>query len=132
MSIPVALAELASAMSSFDYAFFLTVSDGARPHAVAVSPVWTADGSGLAFEGGRRTCANASARPDVSLVFPPREPGGYSLIVDGSASVDGGGSISVRPETAVLHRPAPADHTPEPGACGADCQPIMRADEGAR
>lgn len=130
MSIPVELGELASAMSAFDYAFFLTVSDGARPHAVAVSPVWTADSASLTFEGGRRTCANAAARPDVSLVFPPREPGGYSLIVDGSASVDAG-AITVSPTTAVLHRPAPADHTPEPGACGADCKPIMRTESSA-
>ena len=120
MSIPVPVEGLASAMAERPYAYLLTVSDDGRPHAVAVTPVLV-DGV-LRAEVGRRTAANAAARPvGVSLVWPPAEAGGYSLIVDGAAEVHGE-TVGVRPTKAVLHRPAPADAGPvEAGSCGSDC-----------
>ncbi|MEZ5215851.1 MAG: pyridoxamine 5'-phosphate oxidase family protein [Ilumatobacteraceae bacterium] len=121
MSIPVALTELAEAAASRAYAYLLTVNDDGRPHAVAVSPEFSGDSMVIA-EAGRRTSANASARPSVSLVYPPADLGGYSLIVDALASVDGT-TVSLRPSGAVLHRPAPG-HEPGPGSCGSDCVPI--------
>lgn len=120
MSIPVPVEGLAAAMVERPYAYLLTVSDDGRPHAVAVVPV-LADGV-LRAEVGRRTAANAASRPNgVSLVWPPAEVGGYSLIVDGTAEVHGG-AVGVRPTKAVLHRPAPADAGPaDPASCGSDC-----------
>lgn len=122
MTVKVDLAKLAEAVADYAFAYLLTVTDDQRPHAVAVQPVMresTLDLTGL----GNRTLANLAARPDVTLLFPPREPGGYSLIVDGHASADGG-RASVAPSHAVLHRPA--DHgTPSAStSCDNDCLPV--------
>ena len=120
MSIPVPVEGLADAMSGRAFAYLLTVGDDGRPHAVAVTPQLV--GGGLVAAVGRRTADNAAARPGaVSLVWPPAEVGGYSLIVDGVAAVDGG-NVVVRPSKGVLHRPAPVDAGPAaPGSCGNDC-----------
>lgn len=118
MSIPVSVEGLAKAMANLPYAYLLTVSDDGRPHAVAVTPELV-DGV-LRATVGKRTASNAQARPDgVSLVWPPTEVGGYSLIVDGRASASGE-LVSVTPTKAVLHRPAPSAVT-DPDSCGSDC-----------
>ncbi len=54
---------------------------------------------------GGRSRTNAQARSAVTLVWPPLETDGYSLIVDGDASIDGE-TVVIRPTGAVLHRPA--------------------------
>lgn len=120
MSIPVPVEGLASAMEGRPYAYLLTVSDDGRPHAVAVVPDLA--GGVLSAAVGRRTATNAMQRPGaVSLVWPPAEVGGYSLIVDGTASVDGE-NVRVLPTKGVLHRPAAPDSGPAaPGSCGNDC-----------
>lgn len=126
MSVKVDLAKLSDTMADYDFAYLLTVSDEQRPHAVAVHPMLRDEA--LAVGGlGNRTLANLAERPDVTLLFPPRESGGYSLIVDGRASTDGGGT-DVAPTHAVLHRPA--DHAARPaadGSCGNDCLPVSGA-----
>lgn len=122
MSIPVDLDALGEALAGRSLAYLLTVSDDGRPHAVSVVP--TLDGGVLTMEVGRRSAANAAARPDVSLLWPPSEPGGYSLIADGAASVDGT-VLRVALTWAVLHRPAePASPPPAAGACASDCLPL--------
>lgn len=122
MSVKVDLAKLAETMGGYDFAYLLTVSEDQRPHAVAVQP--NPDGDALTVTGlGNRTLANIAVRPDVTLLFPPREDGGYSLIVDGRASARAGGA-SVRPSHAVLHRPADHATTPTDGSCGNDCVPV--------
>ena len=125
MSIPVALEQLRQETSRFALPpYLLTVSDDARPHAVAVAATW--EGPALAMDVGKRTASNAAARPQVSLVWPPNEPGGYSLIVDGSAAPEREGArITVTPTRAVLHRPAAVPGAVKPG-CSADCVPILR------
>ena len=42
----------------------------------------------------------------VTLVLPPREADDRSLLVDGTVDEIGDGELVVRPEGAVLHRPA--------------------------
>ena len=87
MSVKVELGELAGTLADFDVAYLVTVSDEGRAHVLSVFADPTADG--LVVEGvGRHTQANAVVHPDVTLVFPPREAGGYTLLVDGRASVD--------------------------------------------
>ncbi len=131
MSIPVELTKLAEAMERFRFAYLLTSSqDDAAPHAVAVAPVLV-DGALVLAGLGRRSQANAQARPKVSLIWPPLAASEYSLIIDGIASTDGA-AMQIRPTRAVLHRPlapeaAPAAGHGAAGACGADCVEILAA-----
>ncbi len=125
MSVAVELTDLASAIEQYGWgAYVLTTSDDGRPHATHVSI--EADGGRLRAVVGRKTAANASARPGMSLLWPPHVAGGYSLIVDADAVADLSGDdpvLVMTPTRAVLHRPAPSKAT-EPGACVADCVPL--------
>ena len=127
MSIPVHLQELRAALEERGgSAYLLTVSDDACPHAVHAPVRW--QGDVLVVEVGKRSAANAGARPSVSLLYPVRADGDYSLIVDGRAAVtskDNGQRLLITPTRAVLHRPAAA---PDPtSSCGADCVPLLPA-----
>ncbi len=106
MSIPVELSELADTLERYPWGYFITVGDAGRAHSLAVATEWR-DGV-LHVHAGRSSRANVSARPEVTMVFPPSEPGGYSLIVDGVAAVgaDEADPVTFAPTHAVLHRPA--------------------------
>jgi len=127
MSVPVGLEKLRAEAERYGATpYLLTVGDDGRPHSVSVSARW--EGGTLVAAVGRRTAANVSARKLVSLLWPPREPGGYSLIVDGDGAVEGEGEsarVVVRPTRGVLHRPA-ASPAAIPEGCSADCKPILR------
>ena len=123
----MSLERLRSEIATFTVGpYLLTVSDDERPHCVAVSVAWTADE--LVMAVGNTSRANATARRRVSLLWPPDEPGGYSLIVDATVTVTPGASsadasLTVRPTRAVLHRPAEARDADRDG-CTSDCVPI--------
>ena len=126
MSIPVPVEELGDTVERFGPTpFLLTTSDDGRPHATHV--VVAVDGAVLSCPLGRRTARNGLARPKVSLLWPPAEPGGYSLIVDGDIAVAGDPEEdptgAVTATKAVLHRPAPVEGA-EDAACGSDCLQI--------
>jgi len=125
MSISVPLERLRAALEERGgNAYVLTVSDDARPHAVHVCVRWDRDV--LAADVGKRSAANAVARPAVSLLYPVRADGDYSLIVDGTAVVESrqdGDRLLITPTKAVLHRPATM---PDPlSPCAADCVPLL-------
>jgi hypothetical protein len=126
MSIPVPLERMWAAIAERGrHAYVLTVSEDGRPHAVHAAVGW--EGDVLAADIGRRSAANATARPSVSLLYPVRAAGDYSLIVDGTAAVApgvDGHRLLVTPTKAVLHRSAPG---PEPttSGCEADCVPLF-------
>lgn len=105
MSIAVKLDELRSIVDQqAPYAYLLTVADDGRPHAVALR--MTIGEGEIICEAGKTSCKNASARPDVSLLWPPVDVADYSLIVDGNATVNGS-TVRIAPTRAVRHRPAP-------------------------
>lgn len=110
MSIEVSIDDLFDQIDRWGFGYLLTVSDGERPHLLALRPVVRSEGGHrrLRFDaGGGRACRNAAARPSVSLVFPPGDHSdGFSLVVDGTAVVDEQ-FVDVEPTWAVLHRPAP-------------------------
>jgi hypothetical protein len=127
MSIPVALKGLRAAIEERGRsAYVLTVSDDARPHAVHVAVEWEGDVV-LTAAVGKRSADNAAARPTVSLLFPVRADGDYSLIVDGTAVVaarENGHRLLITPTKAVQHRAAAV---PDPASsCPADCVPLLR------
>ena len=103
MSIPVAIDDLPATLEGHPWGYFVTVSDSGRAHSLAVPTVW-ADGA-LQLQAGRGTRAFATARPEVTMVFPGADGTAYSLIVDGVCEV-GDDGIALRPTSAVLHRPA--------------------------
>lgn len=121
MSIPVAIDDLAAATGDYGWAYLLTVRDDLRPHIVAVNPVW--EGPELVMEVGRGTAGSAGRRPAVTLCYPPVEPDGYSLIVDGNASVVDDG-LRFAPSGAVLHRPAAPGFGGSSTGCENDCEPV--------
>jgi hypothetical protein len=127
MSVPVPLLRLRTAVEERGASgYLLTVCSDGSPHAVHTPVRW--EGDTIVADVGKRSAANAAARPSVSLLFPVRGEGDYSLIVDGTAAVapsDGGERVCVTPTRAVLHRPAVA---PDPSSsCSADCVPLLAA-----
>lgn len=121
MSVKVDLDQLATALADFTFAYLVTVGDDYRAHTVAVVPVLV-DGVLGVGPVGNSTRRNAGSHPDVTLVWPPRDVGGYSLIVDGVATV-ADEALRVQPSGAVLHRPATPGVATAPG-CGDDCVPL--------
>ena len=121
MSIAVSLDRLREETNRFGATpYLLTVSDDARAHATAVTVEWQDDE--LVMSVGARSARNATARPEVSLLWPPFEPGGYSLISDGVVRVAGDTRLAFAPTHAVLHRPAVGP--PPREGCTADCVPL--------
>jgi len=121
MSIKVELGELATKVDEYGFAYLITVNAEARAHLVAVTPEVVGDAVAVGALG-RNTLSNVADHPTVTLVWPPREQGGYSLIVDGTAVADtDAASVAVTPTRAVLHRPAPGE---DGRRVGNDCQPI--------
>ena len=125
MSISVALDDLrARTRERGSRAYVLTVSDDGRSHAVHAAIEW--QGDAIVVEVGRRSAANAAARPSVSLLFPVRDEDDYSLIVDGTvvAAANAAQRLLVTPVKAVLHRPAPRRDS-APAGCDSDCVNVL-------
>lgn len=123
MSVKVELGELAERVGERAFAYLVTVGESGRAHVLAVTP--EVSDVGLFVGGvGKHSVTNASAHPDVTLVWPPVIDGGYSLIVDGAAAV-GDGQLTITPAKAILHRPAPGA---DGRRIGSDCQPVALAD----
>jgi hypothetical protein len=129
----VDLERLAAALPDYPFAYLITVDDGYRVHTVTVEPKLHnlpdgPDGPRAIVDVGPvggRTQENLAHRRDVTLLWPPREPGGYSLIVDGSAEVsdaqDETVHVGVVPIRALLHRDADPDSPGAAKGCLHDC-----------
>jgi hypothetical protein len=102
VSIAVPLEELADKLSEYPWCYLVT-SGEERPHLLAVKP--SIQRTGLRFETGHSSRVNVVRNPLVVLMFPPSQPDGLSLIVDGEGEVNGDGVV-VKPTWAVLHRSA--------------------------
>lgn len=118
----VDLKALADALADYPYAYLITVDDAYRVHTVTVEPRLEDATLDVGLIGGR-TRNNLAQRADVTLLWPPAEPGGYSLIVDGSAQVTDAGEetarLTVIPTRALLHRDA--DSPDAAKGCLHDC-----------
>nr|WP_090276196.1 hypothetical protein [Mycolicibacterium komanii]CRL69397.1 pyridoxamine 5'-phosphate oxidase-like protein [Mycolicibacterium komanii] len=124
MSVKVDLDRLADVLADFGFAYLITVGDDYRAHTVAVDPVF---GEGRLAIGtvGRHTRENTARHGDVTIVWPPTSPGGYSLIVDGRAH-QADESLSIEPIKAVLHRKATAESPSTSPDCLHDCVPLKK------
>jgi hypothetical protein len=105
MSVAVPIAELSAAIEGqIGWCYLLTVSESGQARVLAVAPQDLGDGM-LRFDVGKGTEANVASRSSVTLLFPPATTDAMSLIVDGTATVDGG-SVSFVAKSAVMHRSA--------------------------
>jgi hypothetical protein len=120
----VDLDRLAAALPDYPFAYLITVDDGYRVHTVTVEPRLRESILDVGLIGGG-TRENLAHRSDVTLLWPPIEPGGYSLIVDGRAEVTVADSDAVRcevvPTRALLHRDAGPDSPDTAKGCLHDC-----------
>jgi hypothetical protein len=112
----------------------LTVDDDGRPRAAAVAVSW--DGVHAIVTAGRRSLANAVARPLVSLLWPAPAGEKFALLVDGEVvtteiSEDspesagapghekgGGGVVVVRATSGILHVVVSGGSRPRRGPAG--------------
>lgn len=123
MSIPVDLDALRDELAGRERpAYLITAGDAGGPHLVATYLRWS-DGA-FTTGCGATTARNVEQRTEVSVVVPPDEPDGYSLIFDATAKVVEGQERTLRltPVKAVLHRPAAGPDGG--GGCGHDCAPL--------
>jgi len=96
-------------------------------HTVTVEPELRDGVMDVGLIGGR-TRKNVESRSAVTLLWPPSEPGGYSLIVDGRAEVaevadpaDDTAALRVVPTRALLHRNADPNTPGSAKGCLHDC-----------
>ena len=113
MSIPVEPDQLEAELERYGYsAFLLTVRDDETTHVAHMT--FRFDQGNLRCPTSRSAARNIEQRPRVVVLWPPREPDGYSMIVD---------ALCVTPTSGVLHRPA-VPSTQAGGDCESDCAPL--------
>jgi hypothetical protein len=110
---------LAGAVPADCAVYVVTVGDDGRAHVAPTTAVVDPGGVVVLTDVGRRTRANLAAGAAVTVVWSTGDPAEYTLIVDGTATVDDDGCV-VRPDRAVLHRRGPGDDH-DGGGCSADC-----------
>jgi hypothetical protein len=78
---------------------------------------------------GASAAKNIAREPHVSLFWPPTEPGGYALIVNGTAAsvhrLMGVTMAEITLTKLVLHRPGPKPDDSD-GPCASDCRRLTR------
>jgi hypothetical protein len=115
---------LAAALDDYRFAYLVTVDDDYRVHTVTVEPELREHVMDVGLIGGR-TRNNVESRSTVTLLWPPSESGGYSLIVDGLAEVadsdDDTAVLRVVPTRALLHRNADPTTPGSAKGCLHDC-----------
>lgn len=99
----------------------LTVSD-AGPHTSVVEI--DLKGRTIHCIPSKSAALNMQTQPNVSLIWPAQERGGYAIIANGHATLQSGADDVSRAEIAltktVLHRPGPKPVGRE-GPCASDC-----------
>ena len=87
MSFPVARADLGLALQQYAEGYLLTVTPDATTRAVAVRPS-VVDGQ-VVVGAGRSSSANVAVHPHVTVLCPPTTEKGFTLLIDGTATVAG-------------------------------------------
>jgi hypothetical protein len=108
---------LAAALNNYRFAYLVTVDDGYRVHTVTVEPELRHGVMDVGLIRGK-TRRNVQDRGDVTLLWPPPEPDGYSLIVDGNGDTV---QLGVVPTRALLHRNADPNTPGSAKGCLHDC-----------
>jgi hypothetical protein len=117
---------LSDAIRQYGHEAYLLTVGKAGPHTSQVSV--DLRGDIIACTIGASAARNISSEPHVSLFWPPREPGGYAMILNGAAGDDaapGATRAEIRLTKTVLHR-AGAKPADSDGPCASDCRRIIR------
>jgi hypothetical protein len=105
-------------------AYLLTIADDG-PHTSFVTVHLRANV--IACAVGKSAVRNIATEPNVSLFWPPRESGGYALVVNGMAigrpEPSGVMMAEITLTKSVLHRPGPKPPDGE-GLCSSDCRRV--------
>jgi hypothetical protein len=117
---------LAEAISHYGHeAYLLTVAkDGPHTSNVTIE----LRGGRIGCNVGVSTARNIAHEPHVSLFWPPTEPRGYALIVNGTAASEQQAGVTMAEITvtkSVLHRPGPKPDDSD-GPCASDCRRLTR------
>jgi hypothetical protein len=118
---------LAEAIAHYGHdAYLLTVAqDGPHTSHVTIE----LRGSSIGCAVGASAARNIEREPNVSLFWPPTEPGGYALIVNGAAAGErratGVTMAEITLTKSVLHRPGPRPDDSD-GPCANDCRRLTR------
>jgi hypothetical protein len=122
--------QLRSEMSRFTTEpYLVTVTADDDPHCGTVRVGWDATGERILVDPPPSSWPGsaASGHQQVSLLWPPAEPGGYSLFVDGAAEHrDGEQALTISISKAVLHRRGTPTDANTSG-CASDCIPIVKS-----
>ncbi|MCY3812431.1 MAG: hypothetical protein OXH15_11600 [Gammaproteobacteria bacterium] len=106
--------------------YVLTVGDDG-PHTSHSTVTLAPDGRSLTGPLSKSAAKNVASQPAMSLFWPPQEPSGYGIIMNGTAQViatDGPDPLaSIALTKAVFHRPGKPGPRHE-GTCTSDCRPI--------
>lgn len=119
----VDLDRLEAALHDYGFAYLLTVGDDYHVHTVTVEPVLRGGVVEVGLIGGVPAKPHQPRRGHSALA--PREPGGYSLIVDGRARITGSDDetvqLAITPTRALLHRNADPNSAAAAKGCLHDC-----------
>lgn len=124
MSIVVDLDQLAQTLEEYPFGYLLTTG-GTSVKAVTITAS-VEDDLVVIPTSSNGSARNLAANPTATLLFPPPQPRGYTLIIDGTAVAADEG-FRLEPLRAVLHRPAAHSDTgahTHNEACGHDCMDL--------
>ncbi|WP_308493404.1 hypothetical protein [Microbacterium terrisoli] len=110
---------LAQRAADYGFAYLISITPSGRVHTSVVHP-GIGDGA-VTVPASDRVRRNVGENPQVSLVWPPADATGYSLIADGVGD-EKDGIVTITPSRAILHRPATEPSVPGAAdGCVQDC-----------
>ncbi|MGW4534363.1 pyridoxamine 5'-phosphate oxidase family protein [Nocardia sp. NPDC004340] len=98
--------ELAAIVGRYELAFLVSIGD-LGPHTTPQHPILNVNRFQITAPGPA-TCRNISTHPAVTLLWPPVEPDGHVLIIDGHAVLRDH-TLDVIPTHAILHHTGTQD-----------------------
>ena len=118
------MTSLASAIKDYGAEAYLFTVGEKGPHTSVVSV--DVDGKELRLAIGRTARGNVQTNRTVSVLWPAKQPGGYSIIVNGEVRLgpEDDPLAAVEVTKSVFHRPGDNPNPDAGGTCSSDCKPL--------
>ncbi|KRF20654.1 hypothetical protein ASG90_18990 [Nocardioides sp. Soil797] len=110
MSILVDLTRLAATLQDFGSGFLVTTGEDGRAKVVTVDP--EVEAGAIMLPPSKGSARNLAMHSAATLVFPPLQAKGYTLLVDGDAVPSGAVPSGAVPSGAVLSGAVPSGAVP--------------------